>query len=88
MNIVVIMTDDQTMETMWAMPQTLSLIGAAGVTFDKNVVTPPALPVQRADDLALRAPARTGGGQSPRHQADGILVDQAGKMGLHRVRQR
>ncbi len=38
-NIVVIMTDDQTMESMRVMPQTLSLIGAAGVTFEKNVVT-------------------------------------------------
>ncbi|MBA3260293.1 MAG: sulfatase-like hydrolase/transferase, partial [Gemmatimonadales bacterium] len=38
-NIVVIMTDDQTMESMSVMPQTLSLIGAAGVTFEKNVVT-------------------------------------------------
>lgn len=38
-NILVVMTDDQTVESMRVMPQTLSLIGSAGVSFDKNVVT-------------------------------------------------
>jgi N-acetylglucosamine-6-sulfatase len=38
-NIVVIMTDDQTLESMRVMPLTRSLIGSAGVTFDNSVVT-------------------------------------------------
>ncbi len=38
-NIVVVMTDDQTVENMRAMPQVRSLIGDAGMTFDNNVVT-------------------------------------------------
>ena len=38
-NIVVIMTDDQTVESMRVMPQTRDLIGSAGVTFDNNMVT-------------------------------------------------
>jgi arylsulfatase A-like enzyme len=38
-NIVVIMTDDQTVESMRVMRQTRRLIGSAGVTFSNNVVT-------------------------------------------------
>jgi arylsulfatase A-like enzyme len=38
-NIVVIMSDDQTVEDMRVMPKTRSLIGAAGATFRKSVVT-------------------------------------------------
>ncbi|MBA3522395.1 MAG: sulfatase, partial [Gemmatimonadales bacterium] len=38
-SILVIMTDDQTVESMRVMPQTRSLIGSAGATFDNNVVT-------------------------------------------------
>jgi N-acetylglucosamine-6-sulfatase len=38
-NIVVIMSDDQTMDDMRVMPQTRSLIGEAGLTFTNNVVT-------------------------------------------------
>jgi arylsulfatase A-like enzyme len=38
-NIVVIMTDDQVVESMRVMPQTRGLIGSAGVTFDKSMVT-------------------------------------------------
>jgi arylsulfatase A-like enzyme len=38
-NVVVIMSDDQTVEEMRVMPQTLSLIGNAGTTFPRNVVT-------------------------------------------------
>jgi arylsulfatase A-like enzyme len=38
-NIVVIMTDDQTVEEMRVMPQTRSLIGDAGMTFKNSVVT-------------------------------------------------
>jgi N-acetylglucosamine-6-sulfatase len=38
-NIVVIMTDDQTVESMRVMPQTRDLIGAAGMTFDNSMVT-------------------------------------------------
>jgi N-acetylglucosamine-6-sulfatase len=38
-NVVVIMSDDQTMEDMRVMPQTRNLIGAMGMTFRNNVVT-------------------------------------------------
>src|SRR4029079_1779823 len=38
-NIVVIMSDDQTVEEMRVMTQTRSLIGSAGMTFQNSVVT-------------------------------------------------
>src|SRR4051812_13120782 len=38
-NIVVIMTDDQTVENTRVMTHTLELIGAQGVTFDNSIVT-------------------------------------------------
>jgi N-acetylglucosamine-6-sulfatase len=38
-NIVVIMSDDQTMEETRVMPQTRNLIGSMGTTFTKNAVT-------------------------------------------------
>ena len=38
-NIVVVMTDDQTVESMRVMPQTVQGIGSAGTTFDNSMVT-------------------------------------------------
>jgi arylsulfatase A-like enzyme len=38
-NVVVIMSDDQTVEEMRVMPQTRNLIGSAGMTFRNSVVT-------------------------------------------------
>lgn len=38
-NVVVIMTDDQTVESMRVMPLTRDLIGSAGVSFDNSMVT-------------------------------------------------
>jgi N-acetylglucosamine-6-sulfatase len=38
-NFVVIMTDDQTVESMRVMSQTRRLLGSAGITFDNNMVT-------------------------------------------------
>src|SRR6185312_5990196 len=38
-NVVVIMSDDQTVEEMRVMPQTRSLIGSAGMTFRNSAVT-------------------------------------------------
>ena len=38
-NVVVIMSDDQTVEEMRVMPQTRNLIGSAGVTFRNSMVT-------------------------------------------------
>lgn len=38
-NVVVVMTDDQDLESIRVMPQTLSRLGSAGVTFDNSVVT-------------------------------------------------
>jgi N-acetylglucosamine-6-sulfatase len=37
-NIVVLMTDDQTLASMWVMPQTQRLIGEEGVTFTRSFV--------------------------------------------------
>src|SRR3954471_18114482 len=38
-NIVVIMTDDQTVESLSVMPRTRALIGDHGVTFDTSIVS-------------------------------------------------
>src|SRR3712207_5989052 len=38
-NVVVIMTDDQTVESMRVMPRTLASIGSAGVMFENSIVT-------------------------------------------------
>jgi len=38
-NVVVIMTDDQTLESMRVLPSVHALIGDAGVRFDQNIVT-------------------------------------------------
>ena len=40
-NIVLILTDDQRWDSMWAMPQTVSLLGDHGVTFDQSFVVNP-----------------------------------------------
>ena len=40
-NVVVLMTDDQTADSMWAMPWTRELIGAEGVTFTNSFVSYP-----------------------------------------------
>jgi arylsulfatase A-like enzyme len=40
-NVVLITTDDQTLEEMRALPQTTSLIGGAGVTFTRSYVSYP-----------------------------------------------
>ena len=40
-NVVVVMTDDQALDTMRAMPRTRRLIGGRGVTFDNAVVSFP-----------------------------------------------
>ncbi len=40
-NVVVLMTDDQTADSMWTMPWTRELIGAEGVTFTNSFVSYP-----------------------------------------------
>jgi arylsulfatase A-like enzyme len=40
-NVLVIVTDDQRADTLWAMPATRRLIGKEGVTFENAVVTTP-----------------------------------------------
>ena len=40
-NIVVILTDDQRYDTMWAMPKTTELLGKNGVTFTEAIVSTP-----------------------------------------------
>ena len=50
-NVVVIMTDDQDFRSMSVMPKTRRLIGAAGVTFDRNFVNYPLCCPSRATFL-------------------------------------
>ena len=50
-NVVVIMTDDQDFRSMPVMPKTRRLIGAAGVTFDRNFVNYPLCCPSRATFL-------------------------------------
>jgi len=50
-NIVVIMTDDQRLDTLWSMPKTLALIGAKGVTFSNALVSFPVCGPSRATFL-------------------------------------
>jgi N-acetylglucosamine-6-sulfatase len=59
-NVVVIMSDDQTMADMRGMPQTQALIGAAGMTFRKNVVTFPVCCPSRATFLTGQYPHNHG----------------------------
>jgi N-acetylglucosamine-6-sulfatase len=50
-NIVVVMTDDQRLDTLWSMPKTLSLIGTKGVTFSNALVSFPVCGPSRATFL-------------------------------------
>ncbi|CAA9533116.1 MAG: Choline-sulfatase [uncultured Solirubrobacteraceae bacterium] len=50
-NVVVIMTDDQTLADLEAMPRTQSLIGDAGTTFDRSYVSYPLCCPSRATYL-------------------------------------
>lgn len=59
-NVVVIMSDDQTMADMSAMPKTRSLIGGAGMTFRNNVVTLPVCCPSRATFLTGQYPHNHG----------------------------
>ncbi|HEY1276675.1 MAG TPA: sulfatase [Thermoleophilaceae bacterium] len=47
-NVVVLMTDDETVEDMAVMPQTRALLGDEGVTFDHNYVSYPVCAPSRA----------------------------------------
>ncbi len=51
-NVVVLMTDDQTVEDLRAMPQTVSLLGSQGVTFDRSYVSYPVCCPSRATYLS------------------------------------
>ena len=50
-NVVVVMTDDQAVDTMGAMPRTRRLIGGRGVTFENSVVSFPLCCPSRATFL-------------------------------------
>ena len=50
-NVVVVMTDDQTLRSMRAMPRTRALVGGAGVTFKNSFVTNPRCCPSRATFL-------------------------------------
>jgi N-acetylglucosamine-6-sulfatase len=51
-NIVVVMTDDQTVADLEAMPRVQQLLGAAGVTFDRSYVSYPVCCPSRATYLS------------------------------------
>ncbi len=51
-NVVVLMTDDQTVADMEAMPRTHALLGAGGVTFDRSYVSYPLCCPSRATFLS------------------------------------
>ena len=53
-NVIVVMTDDQSIETMAAMPKTKALIGGRGVTFEQAVVSFPLCCPSRATLLTGR----------------------------------
>jgi N-acetylglucosamine-6-sulfatase len=55
-NVVVIMTDDQTLESMRVMPNVRDLIGAQGTTFGQNFVTYPLCCPSRATYLTGQLP--------------------------------
>jgi arylsulfatase A-like enzyme len=55
-NIVVIMTDDQTVESMRVMPHVRNLIGAQGTTFERNFVSYPLCCPSRATYLTGQLP--------------------------------
>ena len=55
-NVVVLMTDDQTLEQMKALPRTQALIGDAGATFPNNFVTFPLCCPSRASFLTGQYP--------------------------------
>jgi N-acetylglucosamine-6-sulfatase len=50
-NLVVVMTDDQTVEELAAMPRTRRLVGGAGVSFDRSYVSYPVCCPSRATFL-------------------------------------
>lgn len=51
-NVVVLMTDDQTVDDLEAMPRTQALLGAGGVTFDRSYVSYPLCCPSRATFLS------------------------------------
>src|SRR5918999_5955735 len=51
-NVVVLMTDDQTVADLEAMPRTHALLGAGGVTFDRSYVSYPVCCPSRATFLS------------------------------------
>lgn len=50
-NVIVVMTDDQALDTMWAMPRTRRLIGDAGTTYENFFVSFPLCCPSRATFL-------------------------------------
>lgn len=92
-NVVVIMSDDQTVEEMRVMPQTRSLIGSAGMTFRNSVVTYSLCCPSRATFLTGQYPhnhgvRENGGPQGGYHKLDHtntlpVWLQQAGYVTGH-----
>jgi N-acetylglucosamine-6-sulfatase len=59
-NLIVILTDDQRWDTMWAMPNVLRLLGENGVTFEEAFTTTPLCCPSRASLLTGQYSRRTG----------------------------
>ncbi len=86
-NVVVVMTDDQTVEQMSALPRTRKLIGARGVQFERFYVTDPLCCPSRATFLTGQYAHNTGvisnGGPNALDALDesdtvGVWLQQAG----------
>jgi N-acetylglucosamine-6-sulfatase len=76
-NIVVVMTDDQTVESMRVLPQVDELLAAEGVTFTRNVVSFPVCCPSRATFLTGQYMHNHGvRGNLPPHGGYGAFKDQ------------
>ena len=64
-NIVVLMTDDETVEDMAVMPRTRALLGQGGVTFAHNYVSYPVCCPSRATFFSGQTSASRGMSASP-----------------------
>ncbi len=73
-NVVVVMTDDQTLEQMSALPETRKLIGTQGVKFKRYYVTDPLCCPSRATFLTGQYAHNTG------------VISDGGPDGARRVR--
>jgi N-acetylglucosamine-6-sulfatase len=77
-NVVVLMTDDQTVADLEAMPRTRMLLGATGVSFDRSYVSYPVCCPSRATYLS--------GQYAHNHRVLGLYPPPAGTAASTRAR--